>query len=86
LTPGPRQVIGDVIQRDGGRYPAVPPPIVPPAYYRDRKARAQAFDLFFGRRDGVGTYIPADLVPRLRALAPASPPYLASRDDPVWCQ
>lgn len=93
LTPGQQQVIGVVVHRDEGRYdqdvlqarfPAVPPPAAPPAYYYGhRQARAGAFDLFFGRLYGVGTYIPADLVPRLRTLAPVPPPpHLASRDDP----
>jgi hypothetical protein len=95
LTPGQRQVIGDVVHRDEGRYdqeviqaryPAVPPPAAPPAYYYGygaKPARATAFDLFFGRLYGVGTYIPSDLVPRLRALAPAPPPpHLATRADP----
>ncbi len=92
LTTGQRQVIGDAIHRDEGRYdqevlqaryPAVPPPAAPPSYPGDRQARARAFDLFFGRLHGVGTYIPSDLVPRLRALAPVPPPpHLASRDDP----
>lgn len=92
LTPGQRQVIGEVVHRDAGRYdqeviparyPAVPPPAAPPSYYGVRQAKAEAFDLLFGRLYGVGTYIPADLVPRLRALAPIPPPpHLASREDP----
>jgi len=93
LTSGQRQVIGDVVHRDEGRYdpeviqaryPAVPPPAAPPSYsYGARPTQAGAFDLFFGRLYGVGTYIPADLVPRLRALAPIPPPpHLASRDAP----
>jgi hypothetical protein len=84
LTLGQQQVVAEVVHNGDGRYdgdvmtakyPAVPAPALSPrydsSYWRSGKRNsAKPFDLLFYYGMDFGRYIPPDLAPALRALAP----------------